>query len=56
MQVFHFVVETPTGTATFGFRGRDLDNALRRAQRAGHPTAEPMVGPQSRTYYRCQGC
>ncbi len=53
---FHLVVASPVGTTTFPVKANSLDAALRIAKKAGHVNVEPMIGPQSRTYYRCAGC
>ncbi len=56
MHRFHLVVASSVGTTTFPVKANSLDAALRIAKRAGHVNAEPMIGPMSRTYYRCAGC
>ncbi len=51
---FHLVVASPVGTTTFPVKANSLDAALRIAKKA-YPEAEPMIGPMSRTYYKCCG-
>lgn len=54
--IFHLRVDSPIGTTTFPVKAPTLDAAVRIAHRSGRTGAEPMIGPQSRLYYRCVGC
>ncbi len=55
MHTFHLRVDSQIGTTTFPVKAPTLESAVKRAHRAGRVGAEPMVGPQSRLYYRCCG-